>query len=84
MSPQEENKRHLPEITDAIVKTYRDVGTINHLEHSPLPRYEEIISVLEDLKEVLFPGYRKREQLDFNNVGFYIGDLMGSVYERLS
>ena len=72
MSPQEENKRHLPEITDAIVKTYRDVGTINHLEASPLPRYEEIISVLEDLKEILFPGYRKREQLDFRNVGFYI------------
>ena len=46
MSPQEENKHHLPEITDAIVKTYRDVGTINHLEASPLPRYEEIISVL--------------------------------------
>ena len=84
MSPQEENKQHLPEITDAIVNTYREVGTINHLEHSPLPRYEEIISVLEDLKEILFPGYRKREQLDFNNVGFYIGDLMGSVYDRLS
>ena len=84
MSPQEENKHHLPEITDAIVKTYRDVGTINHLEASPLPRYEEIISVLEDLKEILFPGYRKREQLDFSNVGFYIGDLLGSVYERLS
>ena len=43
-------KEQLPELTDRIVETYTSLGSINHLGHSPLPRLEVIVSVLEDLK----------------------------------
>ena len=42
-------KEQLPELTREIVQTYDDIGAINHLGHCPLPSYEVIISVIEDL-----------------------------------
>ena len=56
-------KEQLPELTQRIVDTYTQVGTINHLGHCPLPNYDEIIAATDDLKEIIFPGYRRRERL---------------------
>jgi len=78
-----ENKQSLPELTNQIVQTYHDVGTINHLGHTPLPQYSEIIAIVNDFREILFPGYRRREGLNFDNVQYYIGDLLDQIYERL-
>ena len=79
-----ENKKTLPALTEQIVQTYHDVGTINHLGHTPLPQYDEITSIINDFREILFPGYRRREGLTFDNVKFYVGDLIDQVFERLS
>ena len=56
-------KEQLPELTERIVQTYSEVSTINHLGHCPLPNYEVIIAACEDLKEILYPGFRRREGL---------------------
>ena len=83
MASEMRRKNELPGITESIVETYQSVGTINHLDHSPLPRYEEVIIALEDMREILFPGYRRREGLRLGNVGYYIGDLIDSLHDRL-
>jgi len=77
-------KESLPELTNRIVQTYTTVGSINHLGHCPLPRYETILSIIEDLKEILFPGYRRRDGLHFGNVVYHVGDLIDGLYNRLS
>jgi len=74
---------NLPDLTDRIVKTYFELGTINHLGHCPLPNYETIISITEDLKEVLYPGYRRRDRLHSDNVLYHVGDLVDRLHERL-
>ncbi len=48
-------KEQLPELTERIVQTYTEIGSINHLGHCPLPNYEVIISSCEDLKEDPLP-----------------------------
>ncbi|MCP4814227.1 MAG: serine acetyltransferase, partial [Planctomycetaceae bacterium] len=68
-------KELLPDLTEQIVDTYTEVGTINHLGHLPLPRYEAVVSALDDLKEILYPGYRRREGLHIGNVTYHVGDL---------
>ena len=50
-----ENKQQLPELTRQILKTYEDLGTINHLGHTPLPQLDKIVAILADFKEVLYP-----------------------------
>ncbi len=83
MASETRRKDELPGITESIVETYKSVGTINHLDHSPLPRYEEVITALDDMREILFPGYRRREGLHLGNVGYYIGDLIDGLHDRL-
>jgi len=77
-------KESLPELTDDIVRTYSEVGSINHLGHCPLPNYETIIAVIEDLKEILYPGYRRRDGLHLGNVVYHVGDLIDRLHDRLT
>lgn len=74
----------LPELTEQLVQTYRDVGSINHLGYCPLPNYETIIACMEDLKEVLYPGYRRRDNLHFGNVAYHVGDLIDRLHDQLT
>ncbi|HEX4144008.1 MAG TPA: serine O-acetyltransferase EpsC [Pirellulales bacterium] len=77
-------KEQLPELTKRIVQTYTDVGTINHLGHCPLPNYDVIIGAIEDLKEILYPGYRRREGLHMGNVTYHVGDLIDGLHDKLT
>jgi serine O-acetyltransferase len=77
-------KEQLPRLTDRIVRTYTEVGKINHLGHCPLPKYEEIIGALEDLKEIIYPGYRRREGLHLGNVTYHVGDLIDRLHDTLT
>ncbi|MCX7393506.1 MAG: serine acetyltransferase [Planctomycetales bacterium] len=77
-------KDRLPELTDRIVDTYQEIETTNHLGHCPLPSVDAIIEIVEDLNEILFPGYRKRQNLHFGNVTFYVGDLIDGLHDRLT
>lgn len=77
-------KDQLPDITDRIVDTYDELGTINHLDHCPLPSYKEVVLALDDLIEILYPGYRRREGLHRGNVSYYVGDLIDRLHDRLT
>ena len=77
-------KDQLPKLTQRIVQTYDEVGQINHLGHCPLPNYDEIIAATDDLKEILYPGYRRREGLHRGNVAYYVGDLVDRLHDRLT
>ena len=77
-------KQQLPDLTDQIVQTYTDIGTIHHLGHSPLPRYDEVISAVEDLKDIIYPGYRRREGLHLDNITYHVGDLIDGLHDKLT
>ena len=44
-------KENLPLLTERIVDTYAEVGSINHLGHCPLPNYDTIIAVAQKIPE---------------------------------
>jgi serine O-acetyltransferase len=77
-------KESLPALTERIVETYEDCGGINHLGHSPLPSYREVVEILADLREILYPGYGRRQNLHMGNVGYHVGDLIDSLHDRLT
>ena len=77
-------KENLPDLTDRIVETYREVDAIHHLGHCPLPNYEAVIAMTEDLKEILYPGYRRRDGLHLGNVTYHVGDLIDRLHDRLT
>ena len=77
-------KEQLPDLTNRIVASYSEVGTINHLGHCPLPSYDAVASIVEDLKEVFYPGYRRREGLHLGNVTYHVGDLIDGLHDKLT
>jgi len=77
-------KESLPVLTDRLVDTYAEVGSINHLGHCPLPNYDTIAAAAEDLKEILYPGYRRRDGLHLGNVTYHVGDLIDRLHDTLT
>jgi len=77
-------KEQLPELTERIVATYGELGKIDHLGHSSLPSREAIIEIIEDLKEILYPGYGRRQNLHMGNIAYYVGTLLDSLHDRLT
>jgi serine O-acetyltransferase len=55
---------------ESLVESYRSQGLINNLAGGNLPSRESVSEILRNLEELLFPGYRKNEALDHNNLYF--------------
>jgi len=83
MLPILENKTYLPDIVEQIVASYKEGGTTHHLDHCPLPRYSAVVEFIEDLKEILYPGYRNRDCLRSSNVIYHVGGIVDRLYDRL-
>lgn len=77
-------KEELPKLTDQVVQSYSEIGTINHLGHCPLPSYSVIISAIEDLREIIYPGYQRREGLHLGNISYHVGDLIDGLHDKLT
>jgi serine O-acetyltransferase len=71
-------------LTERIVATYEECGAVHHLAHSPLPSYSEVVAILQDLYEILYPGYGRRQNLHMGNVAYHTGDLTDSLHDRLT
>jgi serine O-acetyltransferase len=77
-------KEFLPDITDAIVATYTECRHSNHLAHRPLPSRDAVIDILNDLTEILFPGFGRRQNLHMGNVEYHVGDLVDGLHDKLT
>lgn len=77
-------KESLPSITAEIVKTYSELKGIQHLDLCPLPNTEVVIEIIADLKEILFPGFRRRTRLNQTNVMYHVGELVDKLHDRIS
>jgi serine O-acetyltransferase len=77
-------KEQLPQLTDHIVRTYDEVGKLNHLDHCPLPRYDAVVEAVSDLKEIIYPGYRRREGLHRANIVYHVGNLVDKLHDQLT
>ena len=74
----------LPLLIERIVDTYAEVGNVDHLGHYPLPNYEAVVSIVDDLKAVLFPGYRYHDGLRSTNLTYHIGNLVDGLQGKLA
>jgi serine O-acetyltransferase len=77
-------KESLAALTDTIVGTYEECGGINHLGHSPLPSFSEVVAILSDFREIFYPGFGRRQNLHSRNVSYVVGELVFSLYDRLT
>ncbi len=77
-------KEALPEITEALVGTYTECSRTSHLGHKPLPSREVIVEVLDDMMDILYPGYWRRQNLHIGNVEYHVGDVIDRLHDKLT
>jgi serine O-acetyltransferase len=80
------NKRdQVRKITREVLETFGKLNPkLEHLAATPLPNKTSVIQVLEDLMEVIYPGYFGQKYVEASNIEYHVGDLMDSIYTRLT
>jgi serine O-acetyltransferase len=71
----------LGELVDRIVRSYDADERTQHIGRTYLPARSEIIRLVEELLELLYPGFIGRQHLTEHNVAFHVGDLLPRVSE---
>ena len=71
----------LGELVDRIVKSYDIDERTQHIDRLYLPARAEIVQLVRDLLELLYPGFIGRQHLSRHNVAFHVGDLLPRISE---
>ena len=73
LRPEIPPQKLLPELTESIVATYTPGDAINHLGFCPLPSYDGVVEILLLIKDILYPGYRRKTGLHRDNIRYHVG-----------
>lgn len=71
----------LGELVERVVASYHADTRTQHIDRVYLPSRSEIIQLVRDLLELLFPGFIGRQRLTRYNVAFHVGDLLPRIGE---
>ncbi len=77
-----EIKQKITNIVDSVFATYKNEKEISHISKNPLPSKENIIDVLQDLFDIIYPGFFSNVHI--NNMEYYIGNKISKIYDILS
>ena len=85
MREQLPKRSEIRNIAQAILDTYGKLTPkLQHLESTPLPDKTSVILIVEDLLQVIYPGYFGSKDLEPGNVAAYVGELLESIHVRLA
>ena len=77
-------KKQLDKLVSKVLDTYEDAKAINHIEGANLPNRKKIYDILDRLFWIIFPGYIDGEIITKADLPYYIGDLLNTVYLKLT
>src|SRR5215467_11450875 len=73
------------DIARELVKTFASLQPkLEHLGTTPLPDKASVIQILDDLLEVIYPGYFGKKYVEISNIDERVGDLLESIHSRLT
>ena len=71
-------------LTDQMVRSYAELGAINHLGGTQLPSKAAVAAITKDLLHLLFPGFYDGDNLEGKELGPAITSLLRSVEKALT
>jgi len=71
----------LGELVEQVVASYESDARTQHIDRVYLPARTEIIRLVQNLLELVYPGFIGRQHLTEHNVAFHVGDLLPRVGE---
>jgi serine O-acetyltransferase len=79
----EARKDWLAVLTERMIDSFGDLEIIGHLDRSPLPAIESVVTVARELKQLLFPGFHQRRTLRAADALDFATSRLASIHERL-
>lgn len=73
----------LPGLVDTITATYKESELLLGRTDKSLPSRTEIIHILNDFKDLLFPGYFNNEPVDSSSAAFYAGQKLSKLHHEM-
>jgi len=74
-------KEQLVEVIDSLGETYAQDDLLANVGDYPLPSRKEVIKILSDVEDVIYPGYFGQERVDRVNHRYYLGTRINDIYE---
>ena len=82
--PQSPGPAQIDDLVQRLCTSYADGIGVNHSEGLNLPREAEILELLHDLIELIFPGFAEREAESADTIRFSVGDLLIRSHHTLT
>jgi serine O-acetyltransferase len=79
-----ERAKALAEAIEGILDSYTRHGNINHLEATALPSKSRVAQLLDQLMDLVFPGYFGEHNLDELTSSYVVGERCARLFRELS
>ena len=77
-------RSQLPQVIGEIIGSIQGERSISHFNSALIPSKESVTEILEDLKDLLFPGYYRKQEIDAYSLTYQIGNGVNRVFENLA
>lgn len=71
-------------LVDKLLLSYEKYGGVNCAEGDNFPNRENVVTILQTLQSLIFPGYRTAEHLDEYNIRYVTGKRINTVISMLT
>lgn len=78
------NSTCVDSMIDKILDSYEEVGGINKNGNYTFPNRENVVEVLHDLQCLIFPGFKKAEDIDSDNLRYMTGQRVNRIIAMLT
>ena len=75
---------NIDNLIDGILDSYNDIGLINRNDAENFPNRQNVVSVLQDLQSLIFPGFRAAEDIDPTNIRYVTGQKVNNIIVKLT
>lgn len=76
-------KNQITQIADRLSDNYKKQGLFEFEVDQHLPKREEIIDILNEMRRIIFPGYFGTENTAYVSLNSFAGNTLAGIYEKL-
>ncbi len=77
-------RSRLPAVAEAIISSCAEPECHTHIDYEPIPSRQVVVTVIERLRELLFPGYFSRDKIDPVTLRYSLGQSATETFDLLS
>ncbi len=75
---------NIDSLINNILTSYDTIGLLNRSNAENFPNRQNVVSVLQDLQSLIFPGFKYAEEIDLINIRYVTGEKVNNIIAKLT